>query len=196
MPSLEDLTTDQLLARARETEPSDSLLRALANNPETRKVLQRAIKKINPNVSIPDIDNEDNFAAQLKTERDERLKLEGEIRTDMITRRIEKQREDVKAKYKLTDADLLEVEKLMVDKDNPIPTYDAAARVYLASRQSATPTPSSFAPPTFDMPEKDIWGKGIGNAAALNKIALEESFKAWNDLTGGKVPGLGSARVN
>jgi hypothetical protein len=37
------------------------------------------------------------------------------------------------------------------------------------------------------MPESDVWGKGIGNKQALDKIALNEAFSAWNDVTSGKV---------
>lgn len=193
--SLEDLTTDQLLARARETETSHNLLAALGSNPETRETLQRAVKKINPKLSIPEIDNKDAALEAVAVERGERLKLENQIREDGIRARVEKQRSDCMSKYKLSEEQMLEVEKLMIDKDNPIPTYDAAARVFLASRQSTVPTPASFSPPTFDMPEKDTWGAGIGNPAKLNRIAMDESYKAWNDIVGGKVAGLGPART-
>lgn len=192
--SLEDLTTDQLLARARELEGSEATLRALSSHPKTRETVQRALKTLNPNLVIPEIDAKDSVRAEIQTEREERIKLQNQIQERDIRDRIERQKADVKTKYRLTDEDMTGVEALMIDKDNPIPTYDAAARVYLASRQSATPTPASFAPPTFDMPEKDVWGKGIGNKAALDKIAMGQAFEAWNEITTGKVPGLGGAR--
>lgn len=194
MPSLEDLTTDQLLARARELEGAETTLRALTSNPKTRETIQRALKTINPNLVIPEIDAKDSVRAEIDTERQERIKLQNQIQERDIRERIEKQKAHVKGQYRLTDEDMTGVEALMIDKENPIPTYDAAARVYLASRQSATPTPSSFAPPTFSMPEKDVWGKGIGNKAALDKIAMGEAFNAWNEISSGKVPGLGGAR--
>jgi hypothetical protein len=194
MPSLEDLTTDQLLARARELEGSEATLRALTSNPKTRETVQRALKTLNPNLVIPEIDAKDSVRAEIDTERQERIKLQNQIQERDIRERIEKQKADVKSKYRLTDEDMTGVEALMIDKENPIPTYDAAARVYLASRQSATPTPASFAPPTFSMPEKDVWGKGIGNKAALDKIAMGQAFEAWNEISSGKVPGLGGAR--
>lgn len=194
MPSLEDLTTDQLLARARELEGAETTLRALTSNPKTRETVQRALKTLNPNLVIPEIDAKDSVRAEIDTERQERIKLQNQIQERDIRERIEKQKASVKAQYRLTDEDMTGVEALMIDKENPIPTYDAAARVYLASRQSATPTPASFAPPTFDMPEKDVWGKGIGNKAALDKIAMGEAFNAWNEISSGKVPGLGGAR--
>lgn len=196
MPSLEDLTTDQLLARARELEANESLFRPLLSNPETRETIQRALKKLNPKISIPEIDAKDAVLGAVTSANERVTKLENQIQEDAIRARLERQRLDLKAKYHLTEDDMLAVEALMVDKDNPIPSYDGAARVYLASKASATPTPSSFAPPTFDMPEQDVWGAGIGNQAKLNKIGMNEAFKAMNDVMGGKVPGLGSNRAN
>lgn len=195
MPSLEDLTTDQLLARARELEGLDTLVKGLARNPETREMVQRAIKKANPNVSIPELDSNDKVLAAVATEREERLKLERSIQERDIRDRLEKQRAGIISRHKLTEADMVEVEKLMTREVDPIPTYEGAALVYKASRQSATPTPANFAPPTFTMPEQDVWGKGIGNKAALDKIAMNEAFSAWNEIASGKVAGLGPARA-
>lgn len=194
MPGLEDLTTDQLLARARELEGSEATLRALTSNPKTRETVQRALKTLNPNLVIPEIDAKDAVLAQVGESNKRVEKLEQQIQERDIRDRIERTRAAVKDKYRLSDEDMTGVEKLMVDPENPIPTYDAAARVYLASRQSSTPTPASFAPPTFQMPEQDVWGKGIGNKAALDKIAMGEAFNAWNEISSGKVPGLGGAR--
>ena len=39
-------------------------------------------------------------------------------------------------------------------------------------------------------------GEGIGNKAALNKIAMGQAFEAWNEISAGKVPGLGSAHAD
>jgi hypothetical protein len=192
--SLEDLTTDQLLARARELESSHNVLQTLSTNPKTRETIQRALKTLKPDLVIPEIDAKDSLRGEIQTEREARQTLERSIQERDIRERLEKQRAAIQKQYKLTEADLPGVEALMIDKDNPIPTYDAAARVYLASRQSATPTPASFSAPTYDMPEKDIWGKGIGNRAMLDKIAIGQAFEAWNELQTGKVPGLGAAR--
>ena len=93
-------------------------------------------------------------------------------------------------KYKLSDDDMKSVEKLMVKSDDnpePIPYYDSAARLYLHSRQPSTPTPGSLAPPIYQMPDGKTWGKGIGNPAMLNKIAMDEAYRAFNEIHGGKV---------
>jgi hypothetical protein len=195
MASLEDLTVDQLREAAAQFQASHNVLTALTRDPATREVMQRAIKKMNPEVSIPELDARDQVRTELENTNKKLTTLENQIQERDIRDRITRQREAVKTKYQLDEAQLLEVEKLMVDNDNPIPTYDAAARVFLASRTSATPTPASYVPPTYQMPEKDTWGGGIGNPAKLNRIALEESYKAWGDIRGGKVPGLEPSRA-
>jgi hypothetical protein len=190
MASLEDLTVDQLLARAKETTASHELIQTLSRNPETREMLQRAIKKANPNIPIPEIDKEDKVMAALENERKEREKLANQIQERDIRERVERERASIKDKYHLTEDDMKGVEALMVKTDSnpePIPFYDAAARVFKAGRTPSVPSPSLLQPPTYTMPEKDVWGKGIGNPAQLNRIAMEQAFTAFNDIRSGKV---------
>ena|SRR6266404_179038 len=194
MPGLEDLTTDQLLAQAREFQNQAALLSQLTSNPETRETVQRALKKINPKLSIPEIDAKDAVLAVITEERTARQKLETQILERDIRERLEKDKSRVQTKHRLSEEDMKGVEALMIDKDAPIPTYEAAAMVFKAQRQSAVPTPASFVPPVFEMPEKDVWGKGIGRPAILDKIALNEAYGAWNEIMSGKVAGLGAAR--
>lgn len=206
MPTLEDLSVDQLLAHARVTESSHTLLQSLTSNPETREIIQRAMKKINPKLSIPEIDAKDAVRDEIKTEREARIALENRIREEEIRRRLTDQRKAVIAEHGLTDADMLEVEKLMTREVDPIPTYNGAALVYKASKISATPTPSVFVPPNFTLTEgkDDPWAQGmVGNApggggtkSRLDRIGMSEAYKAMNDIFGGKVPGLGSAKAN
>jgi hypothetical protein len=193
--SLEDLTPDELLERARQTESSAQLIAALAGNPKTRESLQRLIKTIHPGVVIPEIDAKDKVVDDLikplttQLETLQRSILERDAR-DAVRER----RESIKVKYHLSDEEVTQVEALMTAKEDPIPTHDAAARVYLASRQSAPSTPVSMLAPVYSMPEKDIWAPGIGNPVMLNRIAMQEATNAWNDLRAGKVAGLGAAR--
>jgi hypothetical protein len=197
MPSLEDMTVEQLLAHAKSTESSHTLLQSLTQNPETREGIQRLLKKANPKLVIPEIDAADRVMGSVKELREDNEKLRREIQEKEIRRDIESRKAKVMSDYSLTEADMSGVEKLMLDAENPIPTYDAAARVYLASKQSATPTPAQWtAPTTYEMPEKDVWGPGIGNKAKLDRIAMNEAFKAASEVFSGKVPGLGGARAN
>lgn len=195
--SLEDLSVDQLLSHAKTLQGSHNLLTTLMNDPATREQAQRALKKANPNLVIPEIDAADRFReSDLKPLRETVESLQAKLLERDVRDRIEKQRADTKGKYKLNDADIGEVEKLMTAKDDPIPSYDAAARVYLAGKQAAEPTPSSLMPPIYEMPEKDVWGPGIGSKANLDKIAMNEAFKALNDIRSGKVAGMGPAVQN
>jgi hypothetical protein len=182
--SLEDLTPDQLMDYAKKAQSSHELFTTLTGNPKTREVMQRAIKTLNPNVSIPEIDAADKVLTKVNELAEDNAKLRREMQERDIRTRIEADKAAVKTRYGLTDADFTGVEALMIDKDNPIPTYDAAARVFLASRQSAVPTSAQFSPPTFQMPTEEGWKKGLCNPAALNKFAMEEAYAAWNEIRG------------
>lgn len=206
MATLEDMTVDQLLAHAKAIEPSAQLLNALTSDPATREAVQRLIKQKFPNVSIPVIDAADAVRAEIKTERDARLALENRIREEEIRRRLNEQRRNIVEKHSLSEADMLEVEKLMTREVDPIPTYEGAALVYKASKVSATPTPSTFIPPTFQLMngKDDAWAGGMvsnapgggGTKARLDRIGMNAAFEAMNELYGGKVPGLGSAKAS
>ncbi len=188
--SLEDLTVDQLLAFANQAGPSHQLLQALVNNPETREQTLRLAKKINPNLPIPEIDARDKVEGQIEDLRKQLLERDARDRENTARQSIQRERDALKTKYGFTDADITEVEKLMMDENEPIPSYGAAARVWQASRQSAIPTASSVSPPVFELPGKDIWGAGIGNRAQLDKIATNEAYRALQDIQAGKIAGV------
>ena len=174
MASLENMTTEQL-------QESTRLFHSLLNSPDTREATLRLIKKKTGGV-MPEIDAADTVRGEIAEERKARVALEQRLQERDIMDRIEKERARVKRDHQLTDADVAEVEKLMVDKDAPIPSYAAAAKVYKASKNVAEPTSALLKPKTWDMPEKDVWAAGIGNKMALNKIALEEAYKASNEF--------------
>jgi len=192
--SLEDMTVDQLLAHAKGLETQKNTFQQLMQDPGIRETVQRGLKKLNPSLSIPELDARDSVREEIKTEREARIKLENDIRERDIRARLEKQRADIKSEFKLSDEEVLEVEKLMTREADPIPSYRSAAQVFRAMSQSAKPTPAIYSAPTYDMPEKDIWGKGLGNKNALDKIAMTQAFDAWNEIASGKVPGLGAAK--
>lgn len=184
--SLEDLTTGELLAKAKEMEKSSSLFNELLNDPKTRAKALALVKEKRPNMPIPELDAAAEAKELVAAERAEREKLEAKIREEAITRDIKESRERVKKQYDLTDADVLEVEKIMLDKDAPIANWDGAAKVFKASKQQATPTPSVLTDRTLDMPDKAIWAGGIGNKVMLDKIGMKEAVKAANEFRGGK----------
>lgn len=172
--SLENFTQSQL-------EESTRLLQTLLGSKDTRETMLRAIKKATGQV-IPEIDARDAVMGEVEKERAERLKLEARLQERDILERIEKERSRVKTDHGFNDEDVKAVEALMVDRDAPIPSYAAAAKVYKASKQIAHPTTHQLQPKTWDMPEKDVWAGGIGNKMQLDKIALQEAYKAANDF--------------
>jgi len=182
MASLEDLTTDQLLERARQLERTSDMLQGLLKDPELRQTTLRGLKKLNPSLPIPEIDAADTVRAELEAERQKRAELEDRVRRNEITQSIKEDEARIRQRFGLTDADVVEIKKLMTDEHQPIPYWDRAAEFYVAQRKVAEPTPTSIAPPTYEMPDKDIWGKGIGNNAQLNKIAMEEATRALNEI--------------
>jgi hypothetical protein len=184
--SLEDMSPNELVAHSTALEQQTTFYNQLLNDPSTRSEMLKLLKKKNPTMPIPEIDGPAQFEDQLAKEAAERQKLEDRVRDQEIRERISKERIRVMREHGLDEADMIEVEKIMVDKDAPIPHYDAAAKVFKASRVQATPTSHTLTPRTFDMPTKDVWGPGVGNKAQLNKIATAEAYKAMNEITGGK----------
>jgi hypothetical protein len=189
MRSLEDLTVPELLATARAATEKSQLFDTILSDPATRKEALALVKKRNPNMPIPELDAENAASAAVAEERKEREKLEARMRESEMRERIAAQRTTVRDKYKLTDADLLEVEKIMTDETAPIPHYDAAVKVWRAQKSQAVPTSSNISPPVYEMPTKDVWKSGIGNNANLNKVAMKLGYDAWNEIRAGKVAG-------
>lgn len=184
--SLEDMTPEEILAHTRSLEQSTDLFDTLLNDPATRRDTLKMLKAKNPAMTIPEIDTANEVENSIAAERAERVKLETRIRDSEIRDRIDKERARVMKTHDLSDADMIEVEKIMTDKDAPIPHYDAAAKVFKASRVQATPTSAVLVPRTFDMPAKDIWAKGVGSKPMLDKIATEQAVIALNEIRGSK----------
>lgn len=180
--SLEDLTTNELLEHAKKSDEGARLLNSLLSDPALRGDALRLLKKKNPAMAIPELDSTSGLEKRLEEETEARQKLEAQMREDQIRARIEKERVRVMSAYEFTEADMAEVEKIMTDKDAPIPHYDAAAKVFRAQKVQATPTSHHLNPPMFEMPAKDVWGAGVGNKARLNKIGMEQAYAAWNEI--------------
>lgn len=187
MASLEDMTANQLLDYSRKLEEQNRLYNPLMQDPETRGEMLKLMRKKFPNMPIPELDTANAMEKRIAEERAAREKLEAQVRDERITRNINEARERVKREYDLTDADMGEVEKLMTDEKAPIPHWDAAAKVYRASRAQATPTPVTLEAPIYDMPSKEVWARGIGNKAQLDRIAMRQATEALNDITSGRV---------
>lgn len=183
--SLENMTQDEILDAAAQAIPGARLYQTLMQNPKTREQVLRMQKDINPNLPIPEIDAADKVRTEISARDDRIAALEQDARTRDIRDRASAVRSAAMSKYGLTEAEMQGVEALMVSETDPIPTYDAAARVYLADQQLATPTHSSIEAAVYEMPEHDVWGAGIGNPQALARIAAKEAAAAMNDIRRG-----------
>lgn len=185
--SLEDLTVDELLAQAKAMQPVYELSRTLMNDPEARAALQQHTKRLQPQRHIPELEQREQIEAAIAAERKEREKLQQQMLERDIRERVERQRAEIKAKYGFSDDDVKAVEALMMDKDDPIPSYSAAAKVHNASKQSAQPTSAVFEVPVYTMPDDEDWKAGYGNKQALNKIGLRKAYEALNEIRSGKM---------
>jgi hypothetical protein len=175
MTTLEELTPNQIMQLA-------GMTHQLANDPATRADYLRLVKKRNPNVPIPEIDAVDHVNGQIDALKADNEKLRQERQEEKLVAAIEKKRASVIAKHKLTDDQMTEIEKLMVEKH--LPDYDTAAEFFTMQNKVAAPTPSSIANPDWKMPDSAVWNKGIGNKQQLDKIAREQAYAAWNEVKG------------
>lgn len=186
--SLEDLTVDQLLAGYQQALPSHQLLQQLANHPETRTETLKLVKKIAPNLVIPELDAKADVEGQIEALKQQILERDNKQRERDAIDEIQSHRRAIKQQYGYADTDITEIEKLMVEEG--ITKHATAAKLYAASKQAAIPNSAEIAPPVFDMPNKDVWGGGINNPNKLNKIATEEAYRALHDIKAGRIAGV------
>lgn len=175
--SLEELTPNEVLGLA-------SLTNQLASDPATRTEFLKMLKKKNPGMVIPEIDAAEAVHGEISKLKEENAKLREEFSNNELRRNIEGKRSDAMKRHRLTDDQMTEVEKLMVEKH--LPDYDTAAEFFSMSQRIAPPTSvDTVANPDFTMPALETWKGGIGNKTQLDKIARSEAYKAWNEVNGG-----------
>lgn len=164
------------------------LTEALFNDPETRPLIEQAIKQKFPQVRIPAQDVRDEGAKTLAEIRAEREKLEADRRAmEGITAR-----EDARRKIML-DPDLriqpeeiAAVEALMTEK--LIGTHETAAKMYRLEQAATIGRPRSGEPATLEIP-------GVGGAGGDEFKGITEDPDKWarnrareiaNDFAAGK----------
>lgn len=180
--SLEDMTVPELHEYAKKAGADAALIRGLLDDPMTRKDALALVKKKNPGMAIPELEVAAAQDAALAEERKAREKLAAEVLELRQYASLKEERERVMEEHGLSKAQLKQVEALMSDPEAPIPHFNAAVKVFKASQAQAEPSSSSLTPKLFDMPEKNVWGAGVGNKSALDKIATKAAYDAVNDL--------------
>ena len=115
------------------------IAKGLSDNPATRGEFLNLTKKANPHLAIPEVDVPVQINGAIAEERAKREALEQEILKDRVERDVEKRRLQLMKDKGLTEAQVGEVEALMVEKQ--IPNHETAADFYNMQRQAAKPTP-------------------------------------------------------
>ena len=166
MASLEDLSPAEQQAAA-------NLLAFVNKNPDIAKQIRRKAKEQDPNFRAPDIEMEDQLAAQDAAHKKEIERLENSQLEALQSRRRAEAHDRIRAAGLVPD----DVEKVMVDQK--IGDYDTAIRYVQQERALAKPTAAEMAP--HSMPDnKDLWKN-------RNAFARSEAFSAINDLRSGRV---------
>ena len=155
LENLTDETRDELAALA---------LR-MSGNKKTRKGFLGLVKEVAPETPIPELDEPARFEEVLKGERDAREKFEQEQRNRWLQEDLAKQKNDVRAKFGLSDEDMSAMEKMMTEKKLPA-DYTWAAPLYKQQTESATPT---------------NYGTGGYGPLDLERNAASEEFKGLMD---------------
>jgi hypothetical protein len=166
--------------QAQQNEAAFKLVDQLMSNPETRRTMQLAVKKINPKASIPEID----AALPIMGEMQKMSKRLDEL-TSELTRRdaqeeMRSKQNTLKEQGYSTEA-VNRIEKLMAERS--ISDYDAAAALF--DRQNPAPAPSrpSYAGSRFMDTGADDFKKYMKDPDAWVE---EETSKAIADFRAGR----------
>ena len=166
--SLEDLTQearDELALLAKQ----------LSENPETRKDFLRQVKKVKPEMPIPELEIEDYTRNAVGKANDRVAQLEARLRERDAMDELNSRRNKLKSKGLIdNDDDIQEVEKVMLEKG--ITNHEAAAEYWRWMQQSAAPTPTGYNPSAinkFDLSK--YWKNPVAGAR-------DEAAKALNEL--------------
>jgi hypothetical protein len=167
--SLEDLSLearDELAALARQ----------LAENPATRKDFLRLTKKAKPDLPIPELEIEEYTKSEVSETKKEMEALRAQLRERDAMADLEKRRQKIVAKGLAKEADIEEIERVMLDKG--ITNHEAAAEYWAWMKQSAQPTPSGYNPNAmskFDLSK--YWKNPVAGAREEAGRALAELRK-------------------
>jgi hypothetical protein len=122
-----------------------ALSRRLSEDPATRKEFLRMTKKVRPDLPIPELDIEDRAMAisGAATKRVEQLEAKLAER-DAVDNLQQRRNNLVKQGLVSSEADVAEIEKLMIEKS--IHNHETAAEYHRYMKQAAEPTPTGYNP--------------------------------------------------
>ena len=172
--SLEGMSQESIIGLAQ-------LAKGLMDNPETRLDTMRLAKKRDPSLMLPEIDIPNQMHDALKDERAKLAALEQDILKERAERNVLERREALKNKHNLTDADVADVEKIMVEKG--ISSHETAAEFREAQMQAAKPTPFQAGFGSHQKPEVDAKAFG-GN---IGQWSRNEAAATIADIRAGRI---------
>jgi hypothetical protein len=123
-----------------------------SSDPEVRKGAQRLLKKVDPKLQFPELEQETLLDTALAAIRKENEDLRNSLKERDFTTEVKEQHKRVVARgFKVED-----VQKFMTDRG--IVSFDTAMNVLDMEQRLAAPTPEAMAG-TYDLPEesKDIF---------------------------------------
>jgi hypothetical protein len=151
----------------------------LVNNPQTREMMLRATKKVNPTLNIPELELKDQVNGLMKMGTERISSLENQLNEYKIRDEVIKRRQELKKEHRFNDDDIEEVEKLMVDRK--IADHKTAADFFKMQKQQAVPTPHSPMTPV-SLPQDSLAAMNKGGQTGLNQWARGEAMKSLDDL--------------
>jgi hypothetical protein len=147
----------------------------LMQDPAVRRQTLRALKPKHPNVVVPELEAEDIVTAATKPLQETIDKLQADLQKKDFERGVAEQKRDIKTKYKLSDEQLTDVEKIMTEKK--IGDYGTAVEHMRLSKTAGAPTPSYRESRTMSPPDKASEFFKDPKGTALN-----EAQKALNEI--------------
>ena len=165
--SLENLSLEQRDELA-------GLMQQLADTPETRKDILRLTKKIRPGLNVPELEIEDHTNSALQQMRAENDAIRAKLQQKEAVENLEKIRHGMVKKGLVSEDEIPEIEKLMLEKK--IADHETAAEHFRWMKQAAVPTPTGYNPSAIRQFDLGKYWKDPRGAAQ------QEAVRAFADL--------------
>ena len=149
-------------------------LKSLTDNPKTRRQTLALMKQSDPTLNIPEVDIPMQLNGILQQNEQRMAKMENSLNEERLRNEILSRRNAVVKKGIVSEDEVAEVEKLMLEKG--ITSHETAAEFYASQKKSATPTPAQFGQPLISQPDLKVMGGDI------NQWARSEAGKAMADI--------------
>jgi hypothetical protein len=153
-----------------------ALSNRLSNDPATHKDYLRLVKKVMPDLPVPEIEMEEAINKRASAAEERVQQLEAKLRQREVREELSKRRNSLKEKgYAQSDEEVNEIEKLMTEKG--IANHETAADYFRYMKQSAVPTPGYPQPVMSRMDVKGYMKNPVGAARENAALALAELRK-------------------